>query len=248
MMNDILGNQIPLGSPALASAVGTRRRAGSRSSRSPARSARRCFRTCRRLRKRASPGYDVSAWNGLLAPARTPDAVIDKISRRRGQGRAVEGIRRTSCGRRRWKSSCWAPRRIEAFLAGGARQMVEAREEQRREGGLDTMKNTTTVAHRRRRELRRRPDRPGRRSRRARRARLSRLRMSRRAHDRAREPDADEGPGEGLHAASARPHGRRAARLACATACASSATWAPPIPMRRRAWSGVTRRTAGSAT
>jgi tripartite-type tricarboxylate transporter receptor subunit TctC len=25
------------------------------------------------------PGYDVSAWNGLLAPARTPDAVIEKI-------------------------------------------------------------------------------------------------------------------------------------------------------------------------
>jgi tripartite-type tricarboxylate transporter receptor subunit TctC len=24
------------------------------------------------------PGYDVSAWNGLLAPARTPDAVIEK--------------------------------------------------------------------------------------------------------------------------------------------------------------------------
>ena len=25
------------------------------------------------------PGYDVSAWNGLLAPARTPDAVVEKI-------------------------------------------------------------------------------------------------------------------------------------------------------------------------
>jgi tripartite-type tricarboxylate transporter receptor subunit TctC len=79
MLNDILGNQIPLGSPALASVVG-HVKAGTLKVLAVT-SAKRSsiFPDVPTVAEAGLPGYDVAAWNGLLAPARTPDAVIEKI-------------------------------------------------------------------------------------------------------------------------------------------------------------------------
>ena len=79
MLNDILGNQISLGSPAAASVVqhaaaGTIKvlaiTTAKRSS---------VFPNVPTVAEQGFPGFDVSTWNGLLAPIRTPDAIIDKI-------------------------------------------------------------------------------------------------------------------------------------------------------------------------
>ena len=79
MLNDILGNQIPLGSPAAASVVqhasaGTLKvlaiTTAKRSS---------VFPNVPTVAEQGFPGYDVSTWNGLLAPVRTPDAIVEKI-------------------------------------------------------------------------------------------------------------------------------------------------------------------------
>ena len=79
MLNDILGNQIPLGSPALASVVG-HVKAGTLKVLAVT-SAKRSsiFPDVPTVAEAGLAGYDVAAWNGLLAPARTPDAVIEKI-------------------------------------------------------------------------------------------------------------------------------------------------------------------------
>jgi tripartite-type tricarboxylate transporter receptor subunit TctC len=79
MMTDILGNQIPLGAPAAASAL-SQARAGKvkilavtsakRSSQLP---------DVPTISESGIPDFDVSAWNGLVAPARTPDDVVAKI-------------------------------------------------------------------------------------------------------------------------------------------------------------------------
>ena len=79
MMTDILGNQIPLGAPAAASAL-SQARAGKvkmlavtsakRSSQLP---------DVPTVAESGIPDFDVSAWNGLVAPARTPDEVVAKI-------------------------------------------------------------------------------------------------------------------------------------------------------------------------
>jgi tripartite-type tricarboxylate transporter receptor subunit TctC len=79
MLTDILGNQIPLGSPALASALphvkaGTLKvlavTTAKRSSVLP---------NVPTVAESGIPGYDVGTWNGLLAPAGTPDAIVEKI-------------------------------------------------------------------------------------------------------------------------------------------------------------------------
>ena len=79
MLNDILGNQISLGSPAAASVVqhaaaGTIKvlaiTTAKRSS---------VFPNVPTVAEQGFPGFDVSTWNGLLAPIRTPDAIIEKI-------------------------------------------------------------------------------------------------------------------------------------------------------------------------
>ncbi|HVF65912.1 MAG TPA: tripartite tricarboxylate transporter substrate binding protein [Casimicrobiaceae bacterium] len=79
MMSDILGNQIPLGSPALASAVGNVKggqlkilavTSAKRSSQMP---------DVPTVAEAGLTGFDVSAWNGLLAPRGTPDAIVEKI-------------------------------------------------------------------------------------------------------------------------------------------------------------------------
>jgi tripartite-type tricarboxylate transporter receptor subunit TctC len=79
MMTDILGNQIPLGAPAAASAL-PQLRAGKlkvlavtsakRSSQLP---------DVPTVAESGIPDFDVSAWNGLVAPARTPDEVVAKV-------------------------------------------------------------------------------------------------------------------------------------------------------------------------
>jgi tripartite-type tricarboxylate transporter receptor subunit TctC len=79
MMTDIVGNQIPLGAPAAASALG-HARAGRikvlavssavRSSQLP---------DTPTVTQAGIADFDVSAWNGLIAPAGTPDAIIAKV-------------------------------------------------------------------------------------------------------------------------------------------------------------------------
>jgi tripartite-type tricarboxylate transporter receptor subunit TctC len=79
MMTDILGNQIPLGAPAAASAL-SQAKAGKvkilavtslkRSSQLP---------DVPTVAEAGFADFDVSAWNGLVAPARTPDEVAAKV-------------------------------------------------------------------------------------------------------------------------------------------------------------------------
>jgi|RhiMethySRZTD1v2_1073278.scaffolds.fasta_scaffold127137_3 tripartite-type tricarboxylate transporter receptor subunit TctC len=79
MMNDILGNQIPLGSPALASAVGNAKAGQVKILAVTSAKRSSLFPDIPTVAEAGFAGYDVSAWNGLLAPAGTPDAIVDKI-------------------------------------------------------------------------------------------------------------------------------------------------------------------------
>jgi len=79
MVTDILGGQIPLGAPAAASAqsyvkAGTLKVLAITSLKRSS-----VFPDVPTVAEAGLAGFDVSAWNGLLAPARTPDAIIDKI-------------------------------------------------------------------------------------------------------------------------------------------------------------------------
>ena len=79
MITDVLGNQIPLASPAAASAM-QHVKAGKLKAlalTSAKRSA--LFPDVPTVAEAGLAGYDVSAWNGLLAPARTPDDIVAKI-------------------------------------------------------------------------------------------------------------------------------------------------------------------------
>lgn len=79
MMTDIVGNQIPLGAPAAASALESARAgrikvlavsSAVRSSQLP---------DVPTVTQQGIPEFDVSAWNGLIAPAGTPDSIIGKV-------------------------------------------------------------------------------------------------------------------------------------------------------------------------
>jgi tripartite-type tricarboxylate transporter receptor subunit TctC len=79
MMTDILGNQIPLGAPAAASALPQLKSgklkvlavtSAKRSTQLP---------DVPTVTEAGIPDFDVSAWNGLVAPARTPDDVVAKV-------------------------------------------------------------------------------------------------------------------------------------------------------------------------
>ena len=86
MLNDILGNQISLGAPAVASAV-----SNIKAGKLKALAVTSAKRTSvlpdvpTVAEAGAAPGlaglagYDVSTWNGVLAPARTPDDIIAKV-------------------------------------------------------------------------------------------------------------------------------------------------------------------------
>ena len=79
MMTDILGNQIPLGAPAAASAL-SQAKAG-KVKMLAVTSARRSSQLpdVPTVAESGIPDFDVSAWNGLVAPSRTPDDVVAKI-------------------------------------------------------------------------------------------------------------------------------------------------------------------------
>jgi tripartite-type tricarboxylate transporter receptor subunit TctC len=79
MMTDILGNQIPLGAPAAASALPQLKSgklkvlavtSAKRSTQLP---------DVPTVTESGIPDFDVSAWNGLVAPARTPDEVVARV-------------------------------------------------------------------------------------------------------------------------------------------------------------------------
>lgn len=79
MLTDMLGGQIEIGSPAAASVV-SHGKAGTlkilaitTAKRSSA------FPNVPTVEEAGIPDYDVASWNGLLAPAGTPDAVVEKI-------------------------------------------------------------------------------------------------------------------------------------------------------------------------
>lgn len=79
MMTDVLGNQIPLACPAIATAL-TNVRAGKLKALAVT-SAKRSsiLPEVPTVAEGGIRDYDVSAWNGLIAPARVPDEVIAKI-------------------------------------------------------------------------------------------------------------------------------------------------------------------------
>ena len=79
MLTDVLGNQIPLASPAAASAL-PHVKAGKMKALAVT-SAKRSsvWPEVPSVAEAGITGFDVAAWNGLLAPARTPDDVVTKI-------------------------------------------------------------------------------------------------------------------------------------------------------------------------
>ncbi len=80
MMTDILGNQVPLGAPAAASAL-PQLRSGKLKVLAVT-TAKRSMQLPDVPTVAESAGiadFDVSAWNGLVAPARTPDEVVAKV-------------------------------------------------------------------------------------------------------------------------------------------------------------------------
>jgi tripartite-type tricarboxylate transporter receptor subunit TctC len=79
MMTDILGNQIPLGAPAAASAL-PQLRSGKLKVLAVT-SAKRSLQLpdVPTVAEAGIADFDVSAWNGLVAPARTPDEVVAKV-------------------------------------------------------------------------------------------------------------------------------------------------------------------------
>ena len=80
MLTDIMGNQISLGAPAVASVV-SNVKAGKLKALAVT-SARRTsvLPDVPTVAEAGVAGYDVSTWNGVLAPARTPDDIVAKIN------------------------------------------------------------------------------------------------------------------------------------------------------------------------
>lgn len=78
MMSGILGNQISLGSPA-ASAVPNIKAGKLKALAVTSAKRAAALADVPTVAEAGLPGYDVSTWNGLLTPARTPDDIIAKI-------------------------------------------------------------------------------------------------------------------------------------------------------------------------
>ena len=135
MITDVLGNQIPLASPAAASAM-QHVKAGKLKALAIT-SAKRSsiFPDVPTVAEAGLAGYDVSAWNGLLAPARTPDDVIAKIHA------DVMKVARTpefveQLHKQALEVDLLGPAEFRDFPPRRARQMVGARQGQRREARL----------------------------------------------------------------------------------------------------------------
>ncbi len=79
MMSDILGNQISLGSPAVASAVSNIKAGKLKALAVTSAKRTSVLPDVPTIAEAGVPGYDVSTWNGVLAPARTPDDIVAKI-------------------------------------------------------------------------------------------------------------------------------------------------------------------------
>jgi tripartite-type tricarboxylate transporter receptor subunit TctC len=79
MMSDVLGNQIPLGCPAVATALGQVKAGKLKALAITSAKRSSVLPEVPTVAETGIPDYDVSAWNGLLAPARTADEIIAKI-------------------------------------------------------------------------------------------------------------------------------------------------------------------------
>ena len=79
MMSDVLGNQIPLGCPAVATALGQVKAGKLKALAITSAKRSSVLPEVPTVAEAGIPDYDVSAWNGLLAPVRTPDELVAKI-------------------------------------------------------------------------------------------------------------------------------------------------------------------------
>ena len=79
MMSDVLGNQIPLGCPAVATALGQLKAGKLKALAITSAKRSSVLPEVPTVAETGIPDYDVSAWNGLLAPVRTPDELVAKI-------------------------------------------------------------------------------------------------------------------------------------------------------------------------
>ena len=79
MLSDILGNQINLGAPAVASAVPNIKAGKLKALAVTSAKRTSVLPDVPTIAEGGVTGYDVSTWNGLLAPAGTPDTVVAKI-------------------------------------------------------------------------------------------------------------------------------------------------------------------------
>jgi tripartite-type tricarboxylate transporter receptor subunit TctC len=79
MMSDVLGNQIPLACPAVATAIGQVKAGKLKALAITSAKRSSVLPEVPTVAETGIPDYDVSAWNGLLAPVRTPDELVAKI-------------------------------------------------------------------------------------------------------------------------------------------------------------------------
>ena len=79
MMSDVLGNQIPLGCPAVATALGQVKAGKLKALAITSAKRSSVLPEVPTVAETGISDYDVSAWNGLLAPVRTPDELVAKI-------------------------------------------------------------------------------------------------------------------------------------------------------------------------
>ena len=79
MMSDVLGNQIPLGCPAVATALGQVKAGKLKALAITSAKRSSVLPEVPTVAETGIPDYDVSAWNGLLAPVHTPDELVAKI-------------------------------------------------------------------------------------------------------------------------------------------------------------------------
>jgi tripartite-type tricarboxylate transporter receptor subunit TctC len=79
MLTDVLGNQIPLASPAAASALPHVKSGKLKALAVTSAKRSSVLPEVPTVAEAGIAGYDVAAWNGLLAPARTPDEIVARI-------------------------------------------------------------------------------------------------------------------------------------------------------------------------